>query len=124
MIDVPENMQRLSSFLARGRQATGGQRELAAMAAEALELETRSLLKHMSIDEADAVAAVTAVAKGLDVLPTIHADGSSELEATASGAPSMLGSLSGELVSSRDQSVSSLLEGGALRPAAAGQQRR
>ena len=51
MIDVPENMQRLSSFLARGRQATGGQRELAAMAAEALELETRSLLKHMSIGE-------------------------------------------------------------------------
>lgn len=36
-------------------------------------------------DEADAVAAVTAVSKGLEVLPTIHADGSSELEATASG---------------------------------------
>ncbi|KAL4443670.1 hypothetical protein ABPG75_011407 [Micractinium tetrahymenae] len=122
MIDVPENMQRLSSFLARGRQTTGGQRELAAMAAEALELETRSLLKHMSIDEADAVAAVAAVAKGLEVMPTI--DGSSELEATASGAHSMLGSLSEELASSRDQSVSSLLEGGALRPAAAGQQRR
>ncbi|KAL4447236.1 hypothetical protein ABPG77_007269 [Micractinium sp. CCAP 211/92] len=124
MIDVPENMQRLSSFLARGRQATGGQRELAAMAAEALEQETRSLLKHMSIDEADAVAAVTAVTKGVDVLPTIHADGSSELEATASGAHSMLGSFSEELASSRNQSVSSLLEGGALRPAAAGQQRR
>lgn len=51
MIDVPENMQRLSSFLTRGRQTTGGQRELAAMAAEALEQETRSLLKHMSIGE-------------------------------------------------------------------------
>lgn len=46
------------------------------------------LCRHASgpcADEADAVAAVTAVAKGLDVLPTIHADGSSELEATASG---------------------------------------
>lgn len=40
------------------------------------------------------------------------------------GAHSMLGSFSEELASSRNQSVSSLLEGGALRPAAAGQQRR
>lgn len=83
MIDVPENMQRLSSFLSRGRQLTGG-REMAAMAAEAdaLEVEARSLFKHMSIDEADAVAALAAV-KGLELMPTI--DGSSELEVTASG---------------------------------------
>jgi hypothetical protein len=59
MIDVPENMQRLSSFLPRAPTVvTGGRltlgRELAAAEAAAvadLELETRSLLKGMSIGE-------------------------------------------------------------------------
>lgn len=51
MIDVPENMQRLTSFLPRDRQATAGREAVAAMAAEALELEARSLFKHMSIGE-------------------------------------------------------------------------
>lgn len=60
MIDVPENLQRLSSFLHRG-PASGARltlgRELAAAEASAvadLELEARSLLKHMSIGEAPA----------------------------------------------------------------------
>lgn len=54
MIDVPENMQRLSSFLGnRGGSGRGSSaRELAAAGAVAdLENETRSLLKHMSIGE-------------------------------------------------------------------------
>jgi hypothetical protein len=57
MIDVPENMQRLTSFLRGGVGGSSGGRltmgrELAAAEAAAvadLELEARSLLKHMSI---------------------------------------------------------------------------
>ncbi|KAI3428162.1 hypothetical protein D9Q98_006544 [Chlorella vulgaris] len=119
MIDVPENMQRLSSFLPRAPTVVSGGRltlgrELAAAEAAAvadLELETRSLLKGMSIDEVDAVAALREAAKELEVMPTIYAAASSDAEAASLGASQHLDSYSEDLVSSRNQSVSSLLEG-------------
>lgn len=59
------------------------------LSAEELQEEAARLLKHMSIDEVDAVAAVTAYAKELEVMPTIQ--GSSELEADTGGWPGWLG---------------------------------
>jgi hypothetical protein len=149
LIDVPENILRLPSFL---RTNTGEREGLAALAvqgaggpsalmrsitaemqdlvamraptrtttvdmlsAEELQEEAARLLKHMSIDEVDAVAAVTAYAKELEVMPTIQ--GSSELEADTvpSGAR---GSLSDDVASSRDQSITSILD--SLSPAGSG----